>query len=355
MNKTLKIKLLPTPTQHQQLLDTMKAFNNACNEISKVAFDNKIYSKVKLQQMIYYQIRKDYSLPSQLAIRALSKVSESYKTDKNKHHTFKNTGCIVYDQRNMSFKGLTIVSLSTLKGRIEVPIIICFYHQGLMGEGRLRGQADLIIKDNVFYLMLVIETPNNPLFETDDYIGVDLGIKNIATTSDGTNFSGNKLNNIRNRRTKLRSKLQSTGTKSAKRKLKRLSSKERRFANDINHCISKQLVKTAKGTHKGIALENLKGIRKNEQTANKAQRIKLSKWSFCQLQQYIDYKAKELGVKVVYIDPRNTSRTCPKCGHIDKKNRPTRNLFCCTACGYSAPADNVASENIRRAAMSTSQ
>lgn len=355
MLKTMKIKIIPTDTQYQQLLDIMKAFNQACNHISKIAYESKVYSKFKLQKMIYYNIREEFKLPAQLAIRALSKVSESYKADKKTFHTFKDTGAIVYDERVMSFKGLTKVSLSVLKGRIEIPIIISSYHQGLLGEGRLCGQADLILKNKVFYLMLVVDTPDDPLFDTNEYIGVDLGIKNIATTSEGANYSGAKLNNIRYRRAKLRSKLQSKRTKSAKRKLKKLSGKEQRFANDTNHCISKEIVNTAKGTHKGIALENLTGIRKNEQTVNKAQRIKLSKWSFYQLQQYIEYKATNKGVPVVYIDPKNTSRTCTQCGHIDKNNRQTRDNFKCTVCGFSAPADIVASDNIRRAALSTSQ
>jgi IS605 OrfB family transposase len=355
MLKTLKIKLLPNNIQHSQLIETMQFFNKACNEISNEAFVTKIYSKFKLQKIVYYNIRNKYKLSAQLTIRAISKVCESYKTDNKTLHLFKDTGAIVYDDRIMSFKGLTIVSLDSVYGRLLIPIIISSYHQGLLGESRIRGQADLILQNNIFYLMLIIETEDDKEFVPVDYIGVDLGIKNIATTSDGINYSGNKLNNIRKRKAKLRSKLQSINTKSAKRKLKKISGKDKRFVNDINHCISKQLVKTAKDTHRGISLERLKGIRKNVKTVNKAQRSKLSSWSFYKLQSFIGYKAKEAGVPIKYINPKNTSRTCPKCGHIDKKNRPTRDLFCCTACGFSAPADNVASENIRRAALSTSQ
>jgi transposase len=57
------------------------------------------------------------------------------------------------------------------------------------------------------------------------------------------------------------------------------------------------------------------------------------------------------GVPVVYVNPRYTSQTCSRCGHGDKRNRPTRDDFKCVQCGYVAPADHNAAENIRRAAV----
>ena len=349
---TLKIKLVPTDNQFNSLLQTMIRFNQACNFISDVAFNSKTFGKINLQKLCYYEVREKFSLSSQMTVRAIGKVSESYKTDRKTLHSFKEKGAMVYDDRILSFKGLELASILTLDGRIKVPMVISAYHHGLLYGNRIKGQADLILQNGVFYLMLVVEIPEGTPFDTDKVLGVDLGIKNIAVDSAGEVFSGAKINALRHRHRKLRKKLQSKGTKSAKRLLKKRSKKEARFAADVNHCISKKLIEKAKDTQSAIALENLKGIKsRTEKTVRKAQRAQHSSWSFYQLRQFIEYKSAIAGVPVMLVDPRNTSRTCPICGNIDKKNRPTRDNFRCTACGYTAPADNVAAINIANKAM----
>lgn len=349
MFKTIKVKLYTNSEQHDKLLRTMKRFNQACNEISHIAFNNKAFGKVSIQKLCYYHIRDKYNLSAQLTVRAIGKVAESYRNKDTRKvlHTFKETGAVVYDQRILSFKGLDKVSILTLDGRILVQLIVCDYYKNAVHGVRVAGQADLILQDNIFYLLVVVDVPDDPEYKPKSYIGIDLGIKNIATDSTGANYSGNRVNALRKRHRKLRQKLQSIGTKSAKRLLKKRSRKEQRFARDVNHCISKELVGKVKGTQSGIALENLKGIRnRTEKTVRKSQRAQHSSWSFYQLRSFIEYKAKNAGVPVVLVDPRNTSRTCPECGHVSKKNRVSRDSFCCQACGYAGPADNIAARNI---------
>jgi putative transposase len=94
-------------------------------------------------------------------------------------------------------------------------------------------------------------------FEFSDIIGIDLGVTNIAVDSDGEIFRGTHINNVRIRYAKLRAKLQRKGTKSSKRLLRKRNRRESRFAKDLNHCISKKVVKKAERTSRGIALENL--------------------------------------------------------------------------------------------------
>lgn len=343
---------MPTEQQFNSLFETMKRFNEACNFISEIAFENKTFSKIKLQKLCYNEIREQFNLSSQMTVRAIGKVTESYKADKKILHTFRDTGAMVYDERILSFKGLELASILTLDGRIEVPMVISSYHQGLMCGNRVRGQADLILQDRTFYLLLVTEVPESAPFTPNGVIGVDLGIQNIAVDSKGEVFSGAKVNALRDRNRKLRKKLQHKGTKSAKRLLKKRSKKERRFATDVNHCISKKLVEKAKDTQSAITLEDLQGIRtRTEKTVRKAQRAQHSSWGFYQLRQFIEYKAKIAGVSVILVDPRNTSRTCPICGHVDKKNRPDRDTFHCRACEHVAHADNVAAINIAKKAI----
>ncbi|CAB1129488.1 protein of unknown function [Candidatus Hydrogenisulfobacillus filiaventi] len=174
---------------------------------------------------------------------------------------------------------------------------------------------------------------------------------NIATDSDGETYSGGHLNGLRKRHAKLRQRLQQKGTKSAKRLLKKRRRKEHRFATDVNHRIAKRLVAKAKDTGRGIALEDLTGIR-DRITVKKAQRRRQHSWAFYQLRTFVSYKAKLAGVPVALVDPRNTSRTCPLCGLIDKRNRPDQAHFRCIGCGFAGPADTIAAGNIaRRAAV----
>jgi putative transposase len=129
MKQTMLLKLNPTPEQHQALLDTMHAFNAACNYVASVAFAEKTANKFELQKVVYGELRTTYKLASQLAIRAISKASEAYKRDKSIQPTFKLEGAIVYDERVMSFKGWLSVSLLTLSGRVLVPFRIGGYQQ----------------------------------------------------------------------------------------------------------------------------------------------------------------------------------------------------------------------------------
>jgi IS605 OrfB family transposase len=185
--------------------------------------------------------------------------------------------------------------------------------------------------------------------DVEGALGVDLGVTNLAVDSDGAVHSASHINNVRFRHRRLRAKLQAKGTRSAKRHLKKLSGKEHRFAKDTNHCISKTLVAKAKDTGRALALEDLNGVR-DRVTVRRSQRAALHSWSFFQLRSFVAYKAKRTGVPVVFVDPRNTSRTCPQCGHVDKANRNSQSVFSCVACGHSGLADHIAAINIGRRA-----
>lgn len=347
MKQTLSVKLLPTLEQAKKLSETMEVFNDVCNEIAEVAFEQRTANKIKLQKLVYHGIRHKYGLSAQLTIRAISKVAEAYKRDKTIKPFFRKDGAIVYDQRILSWKGVDRVSILTLKGRELIPIKYGAYQAERLN--RVRGEADLILRDDTFYLAVVVDIPEPPAYDAEDWLGVDLGIKNIATDPDGQMWSGGELNGIRKRYAKLRARLQRKGTKSAKRLLKKRSGKEARFARDVNHTISKDLVAKAKGTGRGIALEDLTGIH-SRITVHRHQRRTQHSWGFYQLRCFIEYKANLAGVPVRVINPRNTSRTCPKCGFVSKQNRRGE-IFHCGNCGFVGFADHIAAENIRRAAV----
>ena len=268
MKTTLKIKLCPTQEQFEALKTTMESFNKAFSFAAKVAFDQKCFSKFKLQTLVYRNLRDKFQLSSQMAVRAIAKIIESYRKDKSKQIAFRPLGAVIYDQRIMAFKKLEHVSLLTISGRQLIPIVFGGYQ--LQRMRHIRGQADLVLVDNVFYLLCTVEVPERPTETSDNFIGVDLGIVQIATDSTGESFSGVKIENKRAKILKLRSSLQSKETRSAKRHLKKLKRKESLFRRDVNHCISKKLVEKAKDSHSSIALENLRGIREKT-TVRKSQ------------------------------------------------------------------------------------
>lgn len=336
MKQIAVVKLAPETAQHKALLSTLESFNTACNFIATVAFANKCANKFKLQKLVYREVRQHFGLSAQMACLAISKVVEAYKRDRNIMPYFRPHGAMPYDNRIYSFKGIDRVSLLTLTGRIIVPIRFGAYQAAMLD--RKRGQADLLYRDGTFYLSVSVDAPEATPSEPDGFLGVDMGIVAIAATSDGQMFSGKAVNNVRARFAKFRAKLQSKGTKSAKRLLKKRRRRERRFQTDTNHCISKALVTRACDTSRGIAVEDLRHIRERV-TVGKSQRRVIHSWAFGQLRSFIEYKARLAGVKVVAVDPRYTSQACSVCGCIDKASRKSQSVFLCTLCGFSLNAD----------------
>jgi putative transposase len=345
MKLTMQLKLLPTIEQSASLLATMERFNAACDALAAIAFASNCANKVELQKICYYDIRRDFGLSAQMTIRAISKVIEVYKRDKSIQPTFRPYGAIVYDERILSWKGSDRVSILTNNGRQVMPWVCGAYQQARLD--RMRGQADLVYRDGKFFLFVTIDVGDVPPGDPTEYLGIDLGHRNIAATSDGDTFCGALNANLRKRHARLRAKLQQKGTKSAKRLLRARRLKEARFACNLNHRISKEIVRKAFDTGRGIAVENLTGIR-GRTTVRKAQRRAHHSWAFAQLRSFLSYKAELCGVPLVAVDPRNTSRTCPCCGSIDKRNRPHRDLFLCLSCGHAGPSDTIAAVNISR-------
>lgn len=259
MKQTLVVKLAPTPEQHAGLLGTMERFNTACGWLAGIAFRERLANKVALQKLVYYETRARFGLSSQLTIRAISKTVEAYKRDKSICPRFRAHGAIPYDQRIMSWKGTQAVSLLTLSGRVVVQVRFGAYQQARID--RVRGQADLVYRDGVFFLNCTIDAKEEPVGEVDDYLGLDLGIVNLAVDSDGVVYSGEPVERNRRVFAHRRRNLQRKGTRSAKRKLKMLGRKQARYQTDTNHVISKRVVAVAIGTGRGIAIEELGGIR----------------------------------------------------------------------------------------------
>ncbi|MGZ3393263.1 MAG: RNA-guided endonuclease InsQ/TnpB family protein, partial [Isosphaeraceae bacterium] len=254
----------------------------------------------------------------------------------------------------MSFKGIDRVSLLTLDGRVLIPIVMGKYQAEQFTHAK--GQADLVLRhDGKWFLLVTVDVPDAAPIPTTNFMGVDFGVVNLATTEDGDKLCGDEVDATRRYYGKRRGALgRAAGArrragrqpKNVRRAMKRTKAKEARFRKHENHCIAKKIVKTAKGTDRGIGLEDLAGIRDRVSARSGEQRNRLSGWAFFQLRSFIEYKAKLAGVPVIAVDPRNTSRTCPECGHNEKANRKSQSEFECRACGHRSHADLVAARNI---------
>ncbi|WP_066936299.1 RNA-guided endonuclease InsQ/TnpB family protein [Microtetraspora fusca] len=365
MKLVMQVKLLPDAATQAALRETLTLCNRAANHASRRAFTTGVKGKTSLQRLVYGEL-KAMGLSAQPAIHAIRKVAGAYATlngnlkagnygpQGSKRRAavesspvrFRKDAAQPFDDRCLSWQlDARTVSIWTVRGRLGRIPFACSPAQLDMLTRYRRGESDLVFRGGAWYLYATCEAPVPDVYDPDGFLGVDLGIANIATTSDGIRHAGRQLNQVRHRNRRLRSRLQAKGTKSAKRLLRRRSGREARFAADTNHRIAKSIVTEAERTCRGIALEDLGGIRERVRL-RKPQRVTLHSWAFHQLGTFIAYKAQRRGVPVVYVDPAYTSKGCSVCGHIDKRNRPDQATFACTSCGFAEHADVNAARNI---------
>lgn len=366
MIKTLRVKLVPSPQTQALLLQTLETTNLAADYASSVHHEKKPTARRGLQSLVYAEL-KSRGLSAQPVLLVISKVNAAYATLKanlragryGKPGTprrtrieaspvrFRPTAAQPFDDRCLSWNHTArTVSIWTVAGRIkDVPFTGKPEHLALIAAHR-QGETDLVFNNGAFYLAAALEMDPAPLNTAPaGFLGVDLGIVNIATTSDGDNWSGGAVTARRKKNTRLRSRLQAKGTRSAKRLLKKRSKKESRFVTDVNHRVSKKIVAEAKRTGRGIAIEDLTGIRARVRL-RKPQRAMIHSWAFAQLGAFLACKAEAAGVPLLHLDPAYSSQECSGCGHTEKKNRPDQATFRCLSCGVSLNADENAGRNL---------
>jgi IS605 OrfB family transposase len=318
-----------------------------------VCRDEGITNTNTAHHRVYGETRERFGLGAQLAVCARAKAVEAIKTVRANHRetcpAFGPRGSVRYDARSYRLMSLGRVSLNTLDGRVVVRLVLGPRQHAMLVDAAWEiGGADLVWRTGVYYLHGTQSREAPDEHESDcGTLGVDLGIANLATDSEGEHFTGAIVHIVRSRYHLRRQRLQKVGTKNAKRRLRQMRCRESRFQSDTNHCISKRLVQKAAVARKAIALEDLSGIRERT-TVRRAHRYERHSWAFLQLRAYISYKAAYSGVSVHLVDPRNTSRTCSACGHCEKANRKSQAEFSCQRCGFAANADFNAALNISR-------
>lgn len=341
--KTISCKLAVSPHQRLHIEETLRAFADACNFVAEYGRKNKVSKQFKLHKTCYKTIRQEFGLAANLAVRAIARASVVLG-DKKKHNSVFKPTSIDYDARIFSLREFDwTVSLTLFSSRERFKLDIGKYQKDAL-RGKKPTSAVLAKKNGGFYLDIQVKTTPPEIDKPSDALGVDLGIKSIATLSSGETFVGDSLNSYRLKRHKVRKSLQSkahkskpTTRKNCRRILKRLSGRQQRFSTWLNHIISKRIVKRAKKQSLAIVLEDLNGIRdRTNRKLRKSQHGLHNTWSFYQLRQFLTYKAQHTGIPLYVVPSHYTSQICHKCLHIGKRNGKT---FSCPNCGLIANAD----------------
>lgn len=324
-----------------EILETIKQYNAISNLHIKKCFEFKTNSKNKLHKVLYGKIRKQFpNFPSALIQCARDNAIEMLKGNGYRKKTTKGLfSSIRLDLRTSKvFLESGEVQFTTVEGRKKYSVKVPkYFHKYL--SWKVKGVV-VCIHRRFYRIKVVVENGIIVPISNKEVLGIDLGIKNFVVCSDYTIVKSSEIRGIKRKYAYLRQKLQAIGTRSARRKLKRLSGGERRFMADYNHCLSKKIVEKPFGV---FAMEELKNIR-NGRKGRKFNRMR-SNWTYFQLRQFIAYKSEDRGKRVILVDPRFTSLRCSRCGFVDKANR-NKGFFHCKSCGFSHNADLNASFNM---------
>lgn len=352
---TLVCKIQPTDEEAAHIDATLQAFADACTYIH-TTIPVRIVNVMRMQAMLYYDVRSRFGLSSNLTQQAFRRVSGNRKTAKANGDAVEefDPTSIQYDQRIFSFNERDwSVSLTLLHGRIHFRL-----HLGNYQRGKLKGQKPTSAQlcthaDGTYAIHIQVKEPIPPPQTPTDVLGVDLGRTDIAHTSDGKRWDGSDIRRCRDHFARMREVLQrkaSKGTRSTRRRcrqlLDRLSGRERRFQRATNHIIAKTLVETANTRQAALALEDLTGIRErtNQQPRTKTERRRGNNWAFFQLRQFVTYKASLAGVVLYLVPAAYTSQMCHRCLHLGSR-RGKR--FACAHCSYAGDADFNGAQNIK--------
>jgi IS605 OrfB family transposase len=382
MQVTIKVKLkIPNSETALSFSKTMEQYRQACNYVSEYIFNHDFDMKQsRLNKELYAKLRNLFSLKSQMAQSVIRTVIARYKTIKTQmlrrpykyqdqntgewHREVRNLNWLckpisfnrpqVDLQRNRDWSYLSNgqLSINTLDGRVKANPVCHGFSQYFDGTWKF-GLAKLLKSGNKWYLHISAtkEVADFDKQTVKHVVGIDRGLRFLTTTYDEkgktTFFNGQSIVRKRAKYQKLRAILQAKGTKSAKRRLKKLSGRENRWMTDINHQLAKTLVQNY-GENTLFVLENLSGVSFERTDLPKSLRNQNKSWAFYQLEQFLTYKAHLNNSEVVEVSAKYTSQRCPKCGVIKKDNRNHgKHEYHCANCGYRSNDDRIGAMNIQ--------
>jgi putative transposase len=354
MHRTIRLQLGPTPAQAENLSRIAQMTTEAFNRCVAAGWRANMSNSTKLHRLTYYGLRDALpDLPSNLLVQARMKAAEALRSAFQLRKDPQRTVSMPlssfspprYNQRTyrVDWESQT-VRMSLVGGRQTIRFSVPDYAQKYAGYPV--DTADLIERNGQWWLHIVISVPAPDIPPTEQVIGVDLGIASPAVTSNNRFLGQQRWKACEGRLFHLKRALQKKGTKSAKRHLRKVRHRQRRFRHDCDHVLSKQIVQSVE-PGATIVLENLKDIRKRMQAKRRTKtKRRMHSWSFARLKDFIAYKAEERGCRVVAVAPQHTSQKCSCCGHTARNNRRSQGDFWCRQCHVRLNADLNAARNI---------
>jgi len=356
----------PTRRKRQWLTEMAACYRDAIQHTLQVAQAAQIQSRGQLHAACYHEIRRQFGFSSDQARLAINKARmmlNSYhamqrskivqKTSFPKARGHQGIGVGRDSYRLFTRENGIVLRLSTQKPRqfLWFPLHVPDRYQQAVGYAY--GDAELFLRNQEWYISLPLRFPaiNQSQGNNPTVIGIDLGLVRLATVVTPESvvvFDGRPILRKRAKHVRLRQRYWRKGRND---RIKASGRKEQRWVRNINHQISYQIVDLAdQYPHAVIALENLDGIA-HKVKGVKSLRKMVGTWAFKQLSDMIVYKAARIGIDVVFVDPRNTSKTCHRCGHCTPNNRVSQHLFRCQNCGLETNADRNAAHNIAAAGL----
>jgi len=349
--RTACIRLKVTPEQAAGLSALRTAYADGCNRLGPLVQAARCWNRVALPQLGYRRLRQETSLGAQLACNAICAVCKAYRSQRALGRIPQDTPIpslsfdrtsVQFDHRTYTLKG-EAVSLNTLQGRMRVPMILGDHQRRILASG-LPKEAELVFRRGQWFFNLAVASADGESVTSGPVMGVDVGENTLAATRTGRVGGGETLRHRRDPHLALRRRLQSNGSQSAIQRLRQVSGKERRRVKHVNHETSKAILEEARRIGAAtIVMEDLTYLRDRLCTGRRL-RARLHRWAFRQLQSFIQYKARAVGICVVYVNPAYTSQTCSACGQLGTR---LKHRFECS-CGLRAHADLNASRNLAR-------
>lgn len=308
----------------QKIFEMLESQRLAVNEASKIHFGAPRNSIVDLHASFYKKFREcQPEIPAQIVISAEQECLSKYRSIKSNKHKIsappiKKALCMRLDKRSYSYKNKT-VSLISLNKRVKCQLFSFPKLENLLSRYRFCDPL-VFVKGNEIWIGVTFEIPTELPLE-DSACGIDLGKRMAAVTSEGKFYQDKKFNGeIRKLRYNKR-KLQSKGTKSARRHLKKLRRKERNKNKNQSHLLANAILRETKASV--LVLEELRGIKKKKSKGQNKNSI--SQVPFYQLKQFLKYKAPIFHRKtVITIDPKYTSQIDHRTGKREGERKGRR-------------------------------
>lgn len=355
---TAKIQISAADNDKVLLNETMSVYRDACNYVSDYVFRTHDLKQHSLNKALYATLRSRFGLKSQMAQSVFKTVIARYKTILENQSEwirpfFKKPQYDLVWNRDYSLTH-SCFSVNTLKGRVKLSYFAKGMSKYFDHAVYKFGTAKLVNKHGKYYLHIPVtyDVEESHISDICNIVGIDRGINFVVATYDSKHksgfVSGKAIKQKRAHYSKLRKELQMRKTSSARRRIKAIGSRENRWMQDVNHCVSKALVNN-NPKHTLFVLEDLSGVRSATERVRTKDRYVTVSWSFYDLEQKLFYKAKQNQSSVIKVNPAYTSQCCPACGHIEKANRNKKiHLFSCKNCGYKSNDDRIGAMNLYR-------